>query len=95
MAIWNPQRGCIKCSDGCLDCYIHKGDLKRNINTNLIIKTKDFEKSIEKLKNGNYKMKSGIVYTCFSSDFLIKQADDYRDKCWKIMKERSDVLFNF
>ena len=44
MAIWNPWRGCKKCSDGCLHCYIHKGDLKRNVNTNEIIKTKDLIK---------------------------------------------------
>ena len=33
MAMWNPWRGCKKCSDGCLHCYIHKGDLKRNVDT--------------------------------------------------------------
>ena len=70
MAMWNPWRGCKKCSDGCLHCYIHKGDLKRKINTNEIIKTKDFEKPVAKLKNGNYKMKSGIVYLCFTSSLL-------------------------
>ena len=47
MAMWNPWRGCKKCSDGCLHCYIHKGDFKRNVNTNEIVKTKDFEKPIE------------------------------------------------
>lgn len=26
MAMWNAWRGCKKCSDGCLHCYIHKGD---------------------------------------------------------------------
>ena len=31
MAMWNPWRGCKKCSDGCLHCYIHKGDFKRNV----------------------------------------------------------------
>jgi protein gp37 len=95
MAMWNPWRGCIKCSDGCKYCYIHKGDAKRNINTNDIIKTKDFNKPIEKLKNGNYKIKSGIVYLCFSSDFLIEEADLWRDECWKIIKERSDLIFLF
>ena len=54
MAMWNAWRGCKKCSDGCLHCYIHKGDFKRKVDTNEIIKTKDFEKPIEKLKNGNY-----------------------------------------
>lgn len=77
MAMWNPWRGCKKCSDGCLHCYIHKGDLKRNIDTCNIVKTKDFTKPIERLKNGNYKMKSGLVYMCFSTDFLIEEADKW------------------
>lgn len=41
MAMLNPWRGCKKCSDGCLHCYIHKGDTKRNVDTNKIVKTKD------------------------------------------------------
>lgn len=95
MAIWNPWRGCIKCSEGCLHCYIHKGDYKRGINTSEIVKTKDFYKPIEKLKNGNYKMKSGLVYLCFQSDFLIKEADKWRDECFKMIKERQDCKFLF
>ncbi len=95
MAMWNPWRGCKKCSDGCLHCYIHKGDLKRNINTNEIIKTKDFNKPIEKLKNGKYKMKSSLVYLCFSTDFLIEEADEWRLDCWKMIRERLDCTFLF
>lgn len=95
MAMWNPWRGCKKCSDGCLHCYIHKGDLKRNVNTNNIVKTKDFNKPIEKLKNGNYKMKSGLVYLCFSSDFLIEEADSWRNRCFEMIKERQDCMFLF
>lgn len=95
MAMWNPWRGCKKCSEGCLHCYIHKGDFKRNINTNDIVKTKDFNKAIEKIKNGNYKMKSGLVYLCFSSDFLIEGADSWRDECFKMIKERQDCTFLF
>ena len=95
MSMWNAWRGCKKCSDGCLHCYIHKGDFKRNVDTNEIVKTKDFEKPIEKLKNGNYKMKSGIVYLCFSTDFLIEEADKWRNECWKMIKERQDCTFLF
>ena len=95
MAIWNPWRGCIKCSEGCLHCYIHKGDYKRGINTSEIVKTEDFYKPIEKLKNGNYKMKSGLVYLCFQSDFLIKEADKWRSECFRMIKERQDCKFLF
>lgn len=95
MARWDPWRGCKKCSDGCLHCYIHKGDAKRNVDTGLIVKTKDFYKPIEKLKNGAYKMKSGLVFLCFSSDFLIEEADEWRSECWKMIKERQDCTFMF
>ena len=95
MAVWNPWRGCKRCSEGCLHCYIHKGDAKRNVNTNDIVKTKDFEKPIVKLKNGTYKMKSGTVYLCFATDFLIEEADAWRDDCWNMMQERGDCTFLF
>ncbi len=95
MSMWNPWRGCKKYSEGCLHCYIHKGDLKRHINTQDITKTKDFYKPIEKLKNGQYKMKSGMVYVCFSTDFFIEEADAWRDECWKMIKERQDCTFLF
>ena len=76
MAIWNPWRGCHRHSTGCKFCYIYKGDYKRELTTtNIIKKTEKFYAPIEK-KRGDYKIKSGqIVYLCFSSDFLIEDAD--------------------
>ena len=61
--MWNPWRGCKKSSDGCLHCYIHKGDLKRNIDTNKI-QTKDLTKQA-RLANINFKCnnnKKNIIY---------------------------------
>lgn len=95
MAMWNPWRGCHKCSDGCLYCYIHKGDAKRGIDTNEILKTGDSRKPVEKKKNGEYKMKPGLVYLCFSTDFLIEEADEWRHECWNMIRERQDCTFLF
>lgn len=95
MATWNPWRGCRKCSDGCLHCYIHKGDARRGVDTGLIVQTKDFRKPVEVLKNGAYKMKSGTVYTCFASDFLLEESDAWRDECWQMIKARPDCMFLF
>ena len=75
MPMWNPWRGCKKCSEGCLHCYIHKGDAKRGVDTSMIAKTKDFEKPVAQLKKGGYKMKPGLVYLGFSTDFLIEDAE--------------------
>ncbi|MGO5051026.1 DUF5131 family protein [Lachnospiraceae bacterium LCP25S3_G4] len=100
MAMWNPWRGCHKCSEGCKFCYIHKGDVKRGVDTNIIVKTEKMNVPIERYKRGEhageYKIKSGeTVYVCFSSDFLIEEADQWRDECWKIIKERHDLHFIF
>lgn len=95
MPMWNPWRGCKKCSEGCLYCYIHKGDAKRGVNTGMIVKTKDFDKPVAQLKKGGYKMKPGLVYLGFSTDFLIEEADTWRGECWKMIRERSDCTFLF
>ena len=95
MPIWNPWRGCRRCSEGCLHCYIHKGDAKRGVDTGAIVQMADFYKPVKKLKNGNYRMKSGLVYTCFSTDFLIEEADPWRTECWEMIKERQDCTFLF
>jgi protein gp37 len=96
MARWDPWRGCHKYSEGCKYCYIHGGDVKRNIDTNLIVQTNKFDIPIAKNKKGEYKLKSNqLVYTCFSTDFLIEEADTWRKECWRMIKERSDLNFMF
>ncbi|EQB89096.1 protein gp37 [Clostridium punense] len=96
MAMWNPWRGCYKYSEGCKYCYIHKGDARRGIDTNIIVKTDNFNAPIMKNTKGEYKIKSGqTVYLCFSTDFLIEEADNWREECWRIIRERSDLNFIF
>lgn len=96
MAIWNPWRGCHKYSEGCRHCYIYKGDAKRGIETNQIIKTKGFDAPVQVKSNGTYRMKGGqIVYLCFSTDFLLEEADSWREECWKMIRQRPDLQFLF
>jgi protein gp37 len=96
MAIWNPWRGCHKVSTGCLNCYIHKADFKKGIDTNKIIRTDDFDKLKLRNKNGEYIMKSGqVVFVCFYTDFFIEEADDWREEAWLMMKQRNDLTFFF
>lgn len=95
MGRWDPWRGCHRCSEGCKFCYIHKGDAKRGIDTNEIVRNKNFDRLIQKKKNGEYKAAPGFYYLCFASDFLLEDADQWRDECWKIIRERSDCTFLF
>ena len=95
MAIWNPWHGCHRYSEGCKFCYIHKGDAKRGVDTNIITKTDKFDAPIARKRNGDYKMKSGLVYLCFSSDFLLEDADPWRPECWDMIRQRQDCQFLF
>ena len=96
MAVWNPWHGCHRCSEGCKFCYIHKGDRRRGINTELVTKSKNFDAPLAKNKNGEYKMKGGQrVFLCFSTDFLIEEADEWRSECWEIIRQRKDLHFLF
>lgn len=100
MAMWNPWRGCHKYSEGCRFCYIHKGDARRGVDTNVVTKADNLCAPVERYKRGEkkgeYKMKSGeTVYLCFSSDFLLPDADEWRVECWRMMRDRSDLRFLF
>ena len=96
MAMWNPWRGCHKYSEGCKYCYIHKGDARRGVDTDNVVKTGQFYAPIARNKAGDYKIKPGqTVYLCFSTDFLIADADHWREECWQMIRERSDLHFIF
>lgn len=96
MAMWNPWRGCHRYSEGCQYCYIHKGDSKRGTDTNEIVRLDGFDAPVRKSKTGVYKMKPDqIVYICFSSDFLLEEADPWRSDCWRMMRQRPDLRFLF
>lgn len=96
MPVWNPWRGCHKKSEGCINCYIHRANSRKGIDTNIIYKTDEFYKPIEKDTKGNYKIKSGqMVFLCFNSDFLIEEADEWRKEVWDMINLRQDLSFFF
>ena len=97
MPVWNPWRGCHRYSEGCRYCYIHKGDARRGVDTNQVVKTDRFYSPVERTKrSGEYKMKPGkLVYLCFTSDFLLEDADPWREECWRMIRERQDLSFLF
>lgn len=100
MAMWNPWRGCHRCSTGCKFCYIHKGDARRGVDTNLVVKTDNFYAPVAAYqrgaRKGAYKIPSGeSVFLCFSSDFLLPDADPWRAECWDMIRQRSDLHFLF
>lgn len=92
--MWNLWHGCHKLSTGCKHCYVYRGDAKRGVDSSIVSKTKNFDLPIQKKRNGEYKIPSGtLVYTCFTSDFFIEEADEWRAEAWEMMRTRSDLRF--
>lgn len=93
--LWNPWHGCRKCSPGCLNCYVFYLDEKRGRDTNIVTRNKtSFNYPLKKNRAGEYKVPSGSeLATCFTSDFFIDEADEWRDEAWQIIKKRPDVDF--
>jgi len=59
-------------------------------------KTKSFDLPVRKKRDGSFVIPPrSMVYTCFTSDFLLKDADEWRKDCWKMIRERKDCLFLF
>jgi len=54
---------------------------------------------LEKFKSGKnkgvYKLRpdGNRVYTCFTSDFFLEEADPYRHEAWRAIRSRSDLHF--
>ncbi len=96
MVLYNPWHGCHKISDGCLNCYVYRIDEKYQRDSSIVTKNGTFNLPIRKNRQGNPTIASGeTVYTCFSSDFLVEEADEWRKDVWKMMKERQDLTFIF
>lgn len=97
-ADWNPWHGCTKISPGCKYCYVYRQDemYGAEISSSLCRKTGNFNLPLKKKRDGSYKIPDGsIVFTCFTSDFLLEDADPWRGECWEMMRIRQDLIFYF
>ena len=59
-------------------------------------KTANFNLPIKRRRDKSWKIPGGrVVFTCFTSDFLLKDADQWRPECWQMIRQRSDLWFYF
>lgn len=93
---WNLWHGCSKISTGCENCYVYRMDTKYGRDPKDVKKTADFNLPVKKKRDGSYKVPSGeTVYTCFTSDFLLDTADEWRPEAWDMIRQRPDLHFMF
>ncbi len=95
-AHWNPWHGCHRVSEGCRNCYVYRIDGRHGRESATVSLNSDFLLPLRERANGLQAIESGErVYTCFSSDFLISEADEWRADAWRMMRVRSDLHFVF
>ena len=98
MPMWNPWHGCHKISAGCKHCYVYREDAAFGTVTpsNEVRTTASFNLPIKRDRKKNWKFPSGTEFAlCFTSDFLIEEADVWRDEIWDIIRQRTDCTFYF
>jgi protein gp37 len=94
MAQWNLWHGCRKLSAGCKNCYVYRFDAAFNRDASSISKTADYNLPLKRKRNGTFKLPAGeTVYTCFTSDFFLEEADEWRIDAWQMIRFRRDLLF--
>jgi len=94
--MWNPWHGCKKISEGCENCYVYRTDAKYERDASAVKKNADFNLPLKRNRRREYKIPSGeTVYTCFTSDFLLSEADEWRVEAWQMIRQRSDLNFMF
>lgn len=94
MIIWNPWHGCHKVSEGCQHCYMYFLDGKRGIDTSRIYRTENFYLPVQRRRDGKFKLPSGMqLYVGLSTDFFLEEADEWRNEAWRIIRQRSDIIF--
>ncbi len=92
--MWNLWHGCHKKSEGCQHCYVYRRDAEFGKDSNVVTKTASFNLPIRRDRSGNWKVPSGtLMWTCFTSDFFIEEADAWREEAWLMISRRIDLHF--
>ena len=96
MAMWNLWHGCHKYSEGCAHCYVYRSDSRYDRDSTDVHQNSCFGLPVKRLRDGAYKLPPGeTVYTCFTSDFFLAEADAWRPQAWAMMRTRPDLHFLF
>lgn len=96
LVFWNPWHGCKKISTGCEHCYVYRMDKRFGRDPSVCKATGSLDMPVWKNRKGEYKIpKSSKIMVCFTSDFLLDEADELRETAWNCIRERKDCTFTF
>lgn len=95
MPTWNPWHGCTKIGPGCNHCYVYTRDAEFGKDASKVHKTSKFDLPLKKNRRKEYRLlpEEEPVYTCMTSDFFLKDADEWRKEAWAMIRAREDLHF--
>ena len=94
MAMWRPWHGCHKCSPGCLNCYVYRGDARYGRDASKVYRTGEYDLPVRGRRDGSPRLAAGeTVFTCLTSDFFVEDADEWRPRAWRMIRSRPDLMF--
>lgn len=77
-----------------MHCYVYRRDESIGKDSNIVYKTNSFDMPVRRNRDGSYKYGPNTFFDmCFTSDFFIEEADEWREDVLKMIKERSDCRF--
>ena len=93
---WNPWHGCRKISPGCAHCYVYRTDGRHGRDGGEVFRTGAFSLPVRRNRDGAFRVPPGeSVNLCFTSDFLLEDADLWRPEAWRMIRCRQDLSFFF
>ena len=60
--MWNLWHGCHKFSEGCRYCYVYRGDAKRNVDSSVVVKTKNFDCLYGRIRTEVLKFRTELLF---------------------------------
>lgn len=85
---WNPWHGCHKISPGCKFCYMFRDKARYGQDPNVVVKSKTtFGAPL------HWPKVPARCFTCSWSDWLIEEADDWRDTAYEIIKKTPWITY--
>lgn len=90
---WNPWRGCTKVSPGCKNCYMFTAQSRYGRDPSEVVRTQTWREPFKWQKAAAAAGRTEMVFTCSWSDWFHKDADEWRDEAWDVIKKTPNLEY--
>lgn len=92
---WNPWQGCQQVSPGCDNCYMFRDKRRYGQDPETVVRSKPptFRKPLKWNREARGAGVRRLVFTASWADFFSREADEWRDDAWAIVRECDSLIF--